>query len=229
MDSDADITRTNHSSVYSILPLPLDSKCIRLLEIHGLTTEQGEESPMIASLSVVDLNDRPFFSALSYVWGVESSQPPRILCNGILIPVTENCFSALWHLRTKLGTFKVWVDAICINQNDEKEKERQIPLMSEIYSSAAPVYVWLGEGNEATERAMDYMGTTGFLKYYFTNGDPDHVPLSQPRIWGAAFSVYLTRWRPTNSPHLTDAGKHPVVLMFFCLLNRSWLNFRLIF
>jgi hypothetical protein len=38
----------------------------------------------------------------------------------------------------------VWVDAICINQKDEKEKNQQVRAMSEVYSQAVEVSAWLG-------------------------------------------------------------------------------------
>ncbi|KAF2001907.1 heterokaryon incompatibility, partial [Amniculicola lignicola CBS 123094] len=92
------------------------------------------------------------FTALSYVWGPPG--PSHVFLLGIPFPVTSNCYSALWHLRKKLGAFCIWVDALCIEQANIKEKEQQIPLMGQIYSSAENVYIWLGEGNAATERAM---------------------------------------------------------------------------
>ncbi|TGJ85572.1 hypothetical protein E0Z10_g3198 [Xylaria hypoxylon] len=68
--------------------------------------------------------------------------------------VTDNCVAALHHLRDKLGSFTIWVDAICINQSTKDEKPQQIPLMGSIYQGAEKVYIWLGEGSAATGRAM---------------------------------------------------------------------------
>ena len=41
----------------------------------------------------------------------------------------------------------LWVDAICINQDDDHEKSTQIPLMSDIYQSAMRVLIWLGDNS----------------------------------------------------------------------------------
>ncbi|KAI1617118.1 heterokaryon incompatibility protein-domain-containing protein [Exophiala viscosa] len=49
----------------------------------------------------------------------------------------------------------LWVDALCINQNDSAEKSEQIPLMKEIYKHALRVIVWLGPSSEATETAFE--------------------------------------------------------------------------
>ncbi len=44
----------------------------------------------------------------------------------------------------------VWIDAICINQNDVLEKNHQVAMMGEVYSGAAEVLVWLGEDDKQT-------------------------------------------------------------------------------
>jgi hypothetical protein len=38
----------------------------------------------------------------------------------------------------------VWVDALCINQQDEVERAKQILRMKDIYSTARDTVVWLG-------------------------------------------------------------------------------------
>jgi len=49
----------------------------------------------------------------------------------------------------------IWVDAICINQAADDEKNTQIPLMGTIYTWARVVYIWLGCGSEATDKAIE--------------------------------------------------------------------------
>jgi hypothetical protein len=53
-------------------------------------------------------------------------------------------------ITEKLDSFFLWADAICINQEDEEEKARQISRMGDIYRLANRVYAWLGE-NEKDE------------------------------------------------------------------------------
>ena len=89
------------------------------------------------------------YEALSYFWGERSgSIPPlRIHEKGDVrhIQLTRNLESALRHLRFEHSARKLWVDAICINQEDKKEKSFQIPFMGKIYSQAKNVCVWLGD------------------------------------------------------------------------------------
>jgi hypothetical protein len=156
---------TELSDLYRSISLPRDGKCIRVLDVEIGQTSDPTGGPLRSSMRVVDLEDHPSFTALSYVWQQrttatdESYNAPNILCNEVTVPITANCFSALLHLRKKLGNFTVWIDAVCINQTDKQESSFQIPLMGDIYSGAQEVYLWLGEGNEATDRAMAYLGT----------------------------------------------------------------------
>jgi len=87
------------------------------------------------------------YTALSYAWGSPSLTTP-ILLNGHPHHVTLNLASALRHLRHASSSSKkltLWIDAICINQQDDFEKSHQVAQMGEIYKSADSVIVWLGE------------------------------------------------------------------------------------
>lgn len=90
-----------------------------------------------------NLLEHPKFKALSYAWGDPTTISVPILVNGARYYVTPNCYAALQRLR-ELGESPVWIDAICINQKDNAEKSRQIPLMGKVYSQARQVLVWLG-------------------------------------------------------------------------------------
>lgn len=110
--------------------------------------------------------EKHIYEALSYVWGnVLKSQ--SITLNGCAFSVTENLNAALWNLRDRQPEQVLWVDAICINQEDKNEKEKQIPLMRTIYAQAGRVIVWLGpsldHGDEALQniRLLARTGTRG--------------------------------------------------------------------
>lgn len=136
-------------------PLPPQtprSAYIRVLDLHRDTKDPSE--PLRGTLRVVDLRQCPRFAALSYVWGEYSEIPNTIRCGSHEFPITKNCDDALRSLRGFYGPITIWVDAICINQQDEEEKTNQIHLMEEIYTWAHTVYAWLGEGSQGTDRAM---------------------------------------------------------------------------
>jgi len=96
------------------------------------------------------------YEALSYTWG-DPTPKFAVKCNGRNLPVAHNLFQALQHLRHATDRRMLWVDAICINQNDTKEKNEQIPHMLDIYSCATKVVVWLGEESETSGLAIDSM------------------------------------------------------------------------
>lgn len=70
------------------------------------------------------------------------------------MPITANLCEALLRLRDRFLDRIIWIDAICINQNDDREKEHQIQLMAHIYGRAGRVVVWLGQATDDSEMAF---------------------------------------------------------------------------
>lgn len=96
------------------------------------------------------------FAALSYVWGDENVSG-TIVVNGQEREVTSNLEEALRAFCSRdefTGGFKLWVDAICINQNDLVERGRQVRRMREIYGTAWTVVAWLGEECDQSHKAI---------------------------------------------------------------------------
>ncbi|KAI1274555.1 heterokaryon incompatibility protein-domain-containing protein [Xylaria sp. FL0933] len=100
------------------------------------------------------LSKHPFI-ALSYVWG-DPGRQKEIFINGKSKLVTSNLYDALIHIRDLLSPVTLWIDAICINQDDAEEREREIRKMTSIYHDATAVLLWLGpaEGDRS-----DMMGS----------------------------------------------------------------------
>lgn len=142
-------------------------KEIRLLVLEK-TLGSSPDSPLRGRLCVADLDNEPEYRALSYFWGDHSSPKDVISCDGEDFEITTNCMLALRHLTKHFPCpLVVWIDAICIDQNNEDEKRHQIPLMSEIYSRALQVCIWLGPGTPETDTAMDFLrrGALPFRKF----------------------------------------------------------------
>jgi hypothetical protein len=93
------------------------------------------------------------------------------------IPVTPNLETALLHLRKEGEVRKLWVDALCINQDDLIEKQQQVRLMSKIYPQARTVLCWLGpeEGDSifAVQRLRDINSTTNSRSGIVSSADVD--------------------------------------------------------
>ncbi|KAH8593910.1 heterokaryon incompatibility protein-domain-containing protein, partial [Bisporella sp. PMI_857] len=134
-------------------PLSLDSRQIRIAYI----TKGSLSDPLEATLLRTSLDALPSYEALSYVWGKDQSVG-KLTLNGHCIDITPNLQGALVQLRSSTEDRLIWIDAICINQEDPKERSKQVQLMREIYSNARRVIVWLGE------EAKDTKAGVGFLK-----------------------------------------------------------------
>lgn len=126
---------------------------IRLLKLH---LRESLSDPIRATLEVVQLGSEscPSYEALSWCWGTED-RTEEIECSDHLVEfsrfgqklkVTKDLYRALKTLSGRgPGHRTLWVDAICINQDDVKEVNSQVSLMHRIYQSAENVVVWLGE------------------------------------------------------------------------------------
>ncbi|KAF7526494.1 hypothetical protein G7054_g10751 [Neopestalotiopsis clavispora] len=112
------------------------------------------------------------YDALSYAWG-DPEMSQAITIDGLKLPITANLHAALMHLRHRHVERLLWVDQLCIDQNNEKEKEGQIKLMSQIYAGANCVTVWLGEDKDESNSAMEDLRTIG--RERFTRSEEEHV------------------------------------------------------
>lgn len=114
---------------------------IRLLRI-----EAGQPGhPIHCTLLKHQLWEDREYSALSWSWG----QQPRsrtISINAAQIPfsVTEHLWTALDKLRSTYSSTTIWIDAICIDQENFVERAAQVGIMAQIYNGASKVMVWLG-------------------------------------------------------------------------------------
>lgn len=93
-------------------------------------------------MRTADLAGENEYAAVAYIWG-EQKRNHTIECDGAMIMVTKRCADVLRTLRNKDYEQEVWIDQLCIHQGDKKEKEEQVLMMFEIYSSARVVLVWL--------------------------------------------------------------------------------------
>lgn len=71
--------------------------------------------------------------------------------------VTENLEAALQQISSEGETFRIWIDALCINQNNLVERSHEVKRMKEIYRGASKVVVWLGQKTQYTTFAFDFI------------------------------------------------------------------------
>jgi Heterokaryon incompatibility protein (HET) len=113
-------------------------------EIRILRLEPGRRhEPIKGQLVIVNLDAEPIYNALSYRWGDPNDKLAIEIDGNNQFRVTRNAESALRHIRSDSREIIIWVDAICINQQNIDERNWQVRLMQKIYKSAQTVYVWL--------------------------------------------------------------------------------------
>jgi Heterokaryon incompatibility protein (HET) len=116
---------------------------IRVLNL--LPAETGEL--LQCQLCDIRMGENPHYEALSYTWGNPAFSKHIDVIGRQLkhrIFITENLFAALQAYRRQDTARVLWIDAICINQTDNDEKNQQVALMASIYKSAEHVLAWLG-------------------------------------------------------------------------------------
>ncbi|MCJ1434866.1 hypothetical protein MMC27_004236 [Xylographa pallens] len=163
---------------YKYIALASDSDEIRLLVLHSGQYEDKIE----CSLMTVPSTDRKLhYEALSYHWGVE--EPTKEIWirsfkgnfQGKAVKnirsfhnlahhvkpqkfyIRPNLYAALSQLCGPKRELVLWIDALCINQDNQQEKNMQILKMAEIYSRAYNVCIWLGEGSKQSDMAIDFL------------------------------------------------------------------------
>lgn len=140
---------------------------------------------LVADLAVVDLISGEgvvvhdiqtiiTYSALSYAWGLPLYDQWMTI-NGHIYPVTEHLYRALQRIRDESSNTELWIDALCINQQDTSERSGQVDNMLAIYWKASQVLVWLGdmpsngEQSKAEALGMDYLDSIDAPIYAFSH------------------------------------------------------------
>jgi hypothetical protein len=152
---------TSHVTKHSVwTPLSTES-CIRILTLLKAGPNNfPADSAFTISCSLVETDlDCPTstadaFDAISYVWG-SPDEIESIICNGSEVYIRTNLYLALCYIWSANPQKRLWADAICINQEDNDEKSRQVALMNQIYSKAKCVIIWLGEPDTLVESAWE--------------------------------------------------------------------------
>lgn len=133
-------------------PLDYDQDSIRLLRIL-----QGERNNPISCELFHSYRDEErgiAYKALSYTWGNGPRPTGRLHVDGSECHISENLLSALEHIRLPKEDVILWVDALCIDQQNPQEKGHQVKQMGDIYAGADEVLIWLGDSNEDIAQLM---------------------------------------------------------------------------
>lgn len=137
----------------------------------------GENTRLECEISthVLDSPEAPAHTALSYTWdnpkhdnlvvnGQRISEKDELRtkykirhplwCGSNRLLISTGLRDALLKIRDKNDATTLWVDAICINQDDLAERASQVLLMQRIFHTASTVFMWLGTEDECARQAF---------------------------------------------------------------------------
>jgi hypothetical protein len=128
---------------YRYQPLPHEDS-IRILVLHP---SSSETDPITCTIRHTRLSDASLkYEALSYTWGdITQKQAIHVDESGLELLIGRNCHDALRDLRHQSRGRSLWIDAICIIQEDLEERAQQVRNMNSIYKLSSDNIVYLGE------------------------------------------------------------------------------------
>jgi hypothetical protein len=133
--------------------------CNRVRLLTLLPGVSGDEITVTLRMVSLDALNHTKYEALSYVWGSEKEPIAITVGRRWSLNVSRNLAVALKHLRFEVEPRVLWVDAICINQEDLQERAQQVGFMGDIYRRAWQVVVWLGPEENDSTCALDFVNT----------------------------------------------------------------------
>ena len=195
----------------------------------------NDDDPIKVAVDVVCLDDNPTYDALSYTWGnpmtvyqtedeAKESQklfdkPCEVFCDDASLAVTRNLYDALLAIRgiPNQNSYKrafgcdradlIWIDALCIHQQDTAERNAQVKIMDQIYAMAQMTIVWLGRDDIFTRPAAKTVALMHDL------------PLEEAE--GMRADSFIIDSRDVDKVGLSGLNKADW-LALYAFLNRSW-------
>lgn len=186
------------SSPYENYRLGPEGRQIRLVKVLP-----GSSSPIHCEFISAPLDKCPLYSALSYTWG-SPDEKGKILLGQAEMAVGKNLFTFLLRLSRNANESYFWIDALCIDQANTRERNHQVRLMKDIYSNAYRVIIWLGEASpdnyaamrvikeayrEAPKNPAGRLSTSGRRSRFTTRGKEDLSSLYEHEYWTRVWIV----------------------------------------
>ena len=213
---------------YQYDPLP-DPEAIRVLLIYP---SRRFNAPAICDLEIAHSTSSTEYTALSYSWGMnedgDDSLCRHIFIGGKVKRVTQNLFEAIRRLRHGCSdaVFRIWADAVSINQTDLVERSEQVANMATIFAHATSTVAWLGEGDDPDEDRAILSMTLCLSQGYDNTHDSDE------HCWKSATGDMVTLCRSFECPvspfsaRERTAAKEELAQKLRALFNRRYFTRR---
>ncbi|KAK5679235.1 hypothetical protein LTS10_008050 [Elasticomyces elasticus] len=177
--------------------------------VRDIPWNRNPNAPREPDTSQEDATLGLLYGALSYVWGPTAADGSHlthtIVCEEQALKVTASLHSFLKLIRRQVGlrepypppskslshyhldtpvVYPIWIDALCINQNDARERSRQVGMMYRIYCNALTLLVWLGHAQ--TDESSLVAEAVNFIESRET-----YLPLKRRTVYKEALSRFL--------------------------------------
>lgn len=172
-----------------------------------LTQDETHQS-ICGHLVLSRLEDNPSFAALSYVWGSASPEDPILKVDGFELKIRQSLKHALEAIVSGSEKMLLWIDQICIDQENYTERESQVALMAKIFRQAQRVICWLGLDDETTKIAFDLSTILA-------------IDESEPVPWKESMQRLIKAGIVRRIDDLVDPDKIPLPALAY-LVKKTW-------
>lgn len=125
---------------------------IRLLNVFP----DDNDNPLRASVHRISLSTLPVYKTISYVWG-NPTRSASIDLDGKTLRIPQNTYNAIRRMRLADRPRALWIDAICINQDDLQERGQQLDLMGTIYRGSIANLIHLVDDTTQANRLCEFI------------------------------------------------------------------------
>jgi len=208
----AEEENTKQKSLYQYHPLIMENS-IRIIRLYpgslgDILSFELEEVPLVRTTS---------FEALSYEWQEKVGTIP-VLCDDEKILITPNCKAAMEKLRLRTKSRYIWIDAICINQADDQERNQQVAIMADIFRAADKVMMWLGEETDFMSAAFEALPLVAKAQRRLLQEAGELSDNGEP--WEGDEDPSTLLQRMSNNKYITDTFEN---LMDRTYWTRAWI------
>lgn len=173
-------------SIYN--PLDSQKREFRILRVN--TSGRDEQGHIQCRLEHATFSGLvPPYKAVSWCWG-DTTQRSSIVIHDQIVDIPQSAEMTLGYICLVHGHEHVWLDAICINQQNLLECGKQVAMMQEIYSRATEVLVWLGEPKPDNLEYSELYRVEGLCRECYEHAGSDDL-----------VSLF---WGPDGRPRYTD-------------------------
>jgi hypothetical protein len=177
-------------------------------ETRLIVIEPGFDQEAIrCAMQTICLSERPLptYETISYVWG-DVALHGIVYVNGHKLDVPSSAEAVLRRMRYTDRSRTVWIDSVCINQASMEDRNYQVQLMCDIYSSTVSGLIWLGEDNDYAKEIVESLRAL----YDEARRETNDFQIFKATVWPGWWDAYRPPSAvPFNAEYLAEFFNRP--------------------